>query len=125
MKYEIFDESGEVINVILADDEFMQDQYPDGNYRVVEEVEQDTAESELEPRPPRLLTRLAFRNLMTLAEKTAIYEAAAGSAMVRVWLDDLAVAEEINLDDPSTVEGLKALEAAGLLAEGRAAEILA
>lgn len=77
-----------------------------------------------EPEPVRTLTKLQFRNRFTFAEKQAIYAAAAVSVDIRIFLDDISVAEEINLDDPATVFGVQTLEAGGLLAAGRAAEIL-
>jgi hypothetical protein len=47
------------------------------------------------------------------------------SVAVEVWLEKFKQATEINLDDPRTVSGVQALEEAGLIAPGRAAEILA
>lgn len=78
------------------------------------------------PEPPqvRRVSRLAFRNRFTDAEKLAIYTAAESSAQIRVWLDDLAAAEFIDLDYPATVAGVQALELAGLIGAGRAAEVV-
>ena len=75
--------------------------------------------------PVRALSRFAFRSRFTLAEKAAIYTAAESNVQIRVFLDDLAVADEIDLDLLDTVQGVQALEAAGLLVPGRAQEILA
>ncbi|MDR6152185.1 hypothetical protein QF021_000274 [Acidovorax delafieldii] len=82
------------------------------------------------------LTRLQFRNRFTAQEKALLELAAMDdpsaepaqrmqSASLRAYLADLAAAEFVDLADPSTVAGVNALEAAGLLAEGRAAEVLA
>lgn len=76
------------------------------------------------PEAARILTPLQFRDRFTHAEEVAITAAAAASVDIRVWLDRLAVAQEISLDDARTIAGVGALEAAGLLAAGRAAEIL-
>jgi hypothetical protein len=38
--YKILNESGEVVNRIVADEEFMQAQYPQGNYELEPEPEQ-------------------------------------------------------------------------------------
>ena len=78
------------------------------------------------PEPPqvRRVSRLAFRNRFTDAEKLAIYTAAESSAQIRVWLDDLAAAEFVDLDYGATVAGVQALEVAGIIGAGRAAEIL-
>lgn len=75
----------------------------------------------------RTISVLAFRSRFTAAEKIAIYTAAKTDVEIQIWLDDLAAAQnsEVSLEDPRTIEGVQSLEAAGLLAEGRAAEILA
>ena len=72
----------------------------------------------------RQITRLGFRNRFTPDEKVAIYTAAGQSAAIRVWLDDLMVAESVDLDNLNTVIGVQALEQSGLIAAGRANEIL-
>lgn len=43
--------------------------------------------------------------------------------MLSVFAEQIKMANEINLDDPEIVSGLTALEAAGLIAAGRADEI--
>jgi hypothetical protein len=73
--------------------------------------------------PPRVLTVLQFRDRLTAEEELGITAAGMTSPAVRVWLDRLAAAQEINLDDPRTVAGLQQMEAAGLLAPGRGTEI--
>lgn len=73
----------------------------------------------------RVLTVLQFRDRLTAEEELAITAAGMSSPAVRVWLDRLAAAQEINLDDPRTAAGLQQMEEAGLLAPGRGAEILA
>lgn len=79
---------------------------------------------EPEPEPIRTLTKLQFRNRFTFPEKQAIYAAAEVSVDIRIFLDDINAAENINLDDPATIGGVQALEAGGLIAAGRAVEIL-
>ena len=85
---------------------------------------------------PTRLTRLQFRNRFTAQEKAQLELAAMDdpsaepaqrlqSASLRAYLADLAAAEFVDLAEQSTVAGVNALEAAGLLAEGRAAEVLA
>ncbi|UPY37227.1 hypothetical protein [Sediminicoccus sp. KRV36] len=74
---------------------------------------------------PRILTVLQFRDRLTPAEEVAITQAGMASAAVRVWLDRLSGAQEVNLDDPRTVAGLHAMAAAGLLTIERVTEILA
>lgn len=81
------------------------------------------------------ITRLAFRNRFTLAEKAAIELAALDdpaapmpqrqqAAALRANQADLAAATFIDLARPDTRAGVMQLEALGLLAEGRALEIL-
>jgi hypothetical protein len=119
MQYEILNAAGEVINTIVADEAFVEAAFP-GRWRAVD------APAE-EPAAParRVVTRLAFRNRFTPAEKTAIYAAAASAEglAIRIFLDDLQAAEEIDLDDSALAEGLALMEAAGLIGAGRAAEI--
>ncbi len=84
---------------------------------------------------PQRITRLAFRNRFTSAEKVALEIAAldnpaaamparAQAAALRANQADLAAATFIDLQRPDTRAGVQTLEAAGLLAAGRALEIL-
>lgn len=83
----------------------------------------------------RRITRLAFRNRFTQSEKAAIEIAAldnpsapmaqrAQSAALRASMKDQEVASFIDLSRPDTRAGVQQLEAAGLIAQGRAVEIL-
>lgn len=71
------------------------------------------------------LSKLDYMNRFTDAELASIYNAAKSSVAIEVWLEKFKLATEINLDDPRTIAGVQALEAAGMLTAGRAAEILA
>ena len=76
------------------------------------------------------LTRLEFRWRYTLAEQIAINVATDGHAdetvraTLRVLAASLAEATEIDLTDPRTMQGVQYHETLGLIAPGRAAEIL-
>ena len=81
------------------------------------------------------ITRLAFRNRFTAAEKVALEIAAldnpaapmparAKAAALRASQADLAAATFVDLARPDTRAGVQVLEAAGLLAKGRTLEIL-
>lgn len=70
------------------------------------------------------LTKLEYMNRFTDTELAGIYTAAKSAIQVEVWLEKFKLATDISLTDQRTVEGLQALEAAGLLAVGRASEIL-
>ncbi len=78
----------------------------------------------------RRLSKLAYMNRFTDVELANIFAAAKGSLSVEVWLAKFSATTPdadgtaIDLDDPRTVAGLQALEAAGLLASGRATQIL-
>lgn len=83
----------------------------------------------------RLITPRALRARFTTAERVAIELAKLDdpsapmaqrqqAAALRAYMDDVTAAQYIDLDDPSTVAGVQSLEAAGLIAPGRAADIL-
>ena len=85
--------------------------------------------------PDTRITRLAFRNRFTAAEKVALEMAALDdpaapiaqrqqAAMLRANLADTVAATFIDLARPDTRAGVQMLETAGLLAVGRALEIL-
>lgn len=90
----------------------------------------------VEPEPePRRVTKLAFRQRFTQPERVALEIAAlddpgaempvrAQAAALRSYLADVQSATFIDLERPDTRSGVQALEAGGLLAPGRAAEIL-
>lgn len=77
------------------------------------------------PAPPRLLTKLDYLRRFTTVERIVIRAAAAQEPALADYLELLAVAQEINLDDHDTIAAAQMLEAAGLLSAGRVAEILA
>ena len=87
------------------------------------------------PAPVRHITPRALRMRFTSAERVAIeigmlddptaaMAVRQQAAALRAYMGDLAAAQYIDLDDPATVAGVQMLEAAGLIATGRAAAIL-
>ena len=129
MIYEIIDAQGNIENTIVADAEFMQDHYPKGSYRLVQPVDPTPAPEY------RRITKLAFRNRFTKAEKAGIEFAALDdptapisqrqqAAALRADLKDQEQATFIDLNDEDTRTGVITLEAVGLIAAGRAVEIL-
>ena len=81
------------------------------------------------------ITKLAFRNRFTQAEKAALEFAALDdpsaatpqrmqSAALRAYLKDVESATFINLSRPELIAGVQALEVMSLLAAGRAMAIL-
>ena len=73
--------------------------------------------------PQPSLTQLAFLRRFTAEERIA--SRASVDPVVQDFLHLLGLAQEIRLDDADTVAGVNYLESLGLLAEGRAAEVLA
>lgn len=72
----------------------------------------------------RVLTRRAYLGLFSQEERVAIRVAAKNFPALEDYLELLSIAEYVDLDDPDVAAGLAALEAAGLISPGRAAEIL-
>lgn len=96
--------------------------------QVVEWVDGEWAVVDLPPPPapePRKVHAVIFKQRFTATERKAIRAAAKVDEDVEDWLDLVNTATEVYLDLPETVAALGALETAGLLAAGRAAEILA
>lgn len=74
---------------------------------------------------PHRLTRLEFLRRFTDAEMQALLSAAESSPPLKAALLKWQTAEGIVLTDPETIAGVQALEIAGLISAGRAAEVLA
>ena len=71
-----------------------------------------------------MIAPLAFRNRFTPAERQGIITAGRTSAAVQDVYDSLLAAIQVDVTDPTTIAGIQALEAAGLIAAGRAAQVL-
>ena len=127
--------SGTVVYAYGADEAVDWPDYPFAtyNHNLVIPVEAPVA--------TRRVTKLQFRNLFSAQEKVAIefasldnpngtQEERLAAAGLRVFLADVESATpepdgtSIDLDDPRTIAGVNALESYGLIATGRAAEIL-
>jgi len=78
----------------------------------------------IEKNTSRWMSKIKFLSRFTLSEKVLIYELAKTDTTVEVWLDSFRLAEEICLNDPNLREALPLFEFAGILLQGRAAEIL-
>lgn len=72
----------------------------------------------------RKISKLEYMELFTDNEMVSIFAAAKTSPLVEIWLEKFRLSEFIDLADPRNVDGLQALESAGILGQGRAAEIL-
>lgn len=117
-----------IINTIVADEAFVEAHYP-GRWELVPEPAPTPAE------PDTRITQLAFRNRFSTSEKVALEIAALDdpaapmaqrqqAAALRAHTKDLDSANWVDLTSPETISAVQSLEAGGLLAEGRAAEIL-
>lgn len=112
MKYKIISTG----NVILADLAFVE-QHHAGDYEEIVEAAAPVV------RPA--ISKREFLKLFTPAEYAAIKTAANSNAQVDYFWQQFLLADFISLDDPDIAAGLSTIEAAGLLAAGRAAEIVA
>ena len=74
--------------------------------------------------PETKVTKLAFKQRMTAAERIAIRTAASTDPIVFDFMDLVDSAIYIDLARQDTQDGVNYLESAGLLAAGRAAQIL-
>lgn len=79
---------------------------------------------EKEKKPKNVISTFAFRSKFTMEEKEAIYNAAQTDIAIKVWLDDLAAAQNVDLFFQPTIDGINFLKSKGLLTEARAAMIL-
>lgn len=113
--YEILNTDGEVINVIVADEEFMQSQYPNANYR--ERVEIQTPLS-------KVISKQEFRFKFTTAEYAALLLAAKTDVEVQTWVETFALYKEVNLDDPYVIESVDMMIRKNILSGDRKDAIL-
>jgi len=70
------------------------------------------------------ITCLAFRNRFSQAEKIALYTVAKTNVEIQIYLDDVQAASYIDLTRADTIASVNGLEAATILAVGRAHMIL-
>jgi hypothetical protein len=73
----------------------------------------------------RLLSKKEFLKKFTPTEYSTIKAVTSSNGIVDYYWQLFMVAENINLNDADTIQGIYTLEHIGLLSEGRAAEILA
>lgn len=73
-------------------------------------------------RAPGTMSRREFAARLTLPEWAGIHQST--DPMIRHWLYLLQLADEVRLDDPDVSAAVEYAEQIGLIAEGRAAEIL-
>lgn len=74
---------------------------------------------------PATLSKLEYLRRFTSDERVTIRQAAKVTPVLEDYLAMLELAEEINTGDADTITAVNMLEQAGLIAPGRAAEVLA
>lgn len=119
MIYEILSDAGEVINTIIADEAFVEQNYH-GHYRLVGPEPTPPPP----PSPPPIITKLAFRYRLTDAEYVGILTAAKTDVEVAAWIETFNMVSQVNLEDPRTASGLEMMVSKSLLTAEREVEIL-
>lgn len=127
--------NGEVSNVIVADDAFVENHPLDWvecpeQYGIGDKYDANTKtftkrvlvvpETVIQP-----WTKKEFMLKFTPVEYAAIKAAAAADATLDYYWTVFTVADNVLKTDPATIAGIQAFEAAGIIGTGRAAEILA
>ena len=77
-----------------------------------------------DPVPETKITRLAFKNRMTQAERIVVRSASDTDPIIFDFMDLVSDAQFIDLSRADTIAGVNYLESQGHLAAGRADEIL-
>lgn len=116
MDYEILNDAGEVINIIVAEEDFVQQQYP-GRYRLRVQPTFTGGES-------KSVSKLALLDRFTSFEYIAFLNAAKTDIEVQAWNEKLALVKFVDLEDPRTIAALTMLVNKGLLTEDRKNKIL-
>lgn len=75
-------------------------------------------------RASRTMTQLEYLRRFTVEERVAIRAAAPANPVLADYLQLMELAQDINTGDPDTIAAVTMLEQAGLIALGRAQEIL-
>lgn len=122
-------ENGHVANTALADAPMGENWIQSDTARVGDvfdgkEFTQPSPLVEQEKPIDLRVTGVAFKRRFTTDERIAIRKAAAVNDHVYDYMDLLDSAPTVRLDDADVVNGLRMLEAAGMLPKGRADEIL-
>ncbi len=72
----------------------------------------------------RRISKLGFMRRLSATELATIYSLEASEPQVAVWLRMFEMAEDVDLDDQDIQNGIRFFEQSGILAAGRADEIL-
>lgn len=111
--------TGDVVHAYGADVPDHTGTYPFDQFNHIPQPEAVPAPAD------RTLSKLEYLRRFTTAERVTIRHAAKSEPVLEDYLAMLELAQDINLDDPDTVAAVGMLEQVGLIAQGRAAEVLA
>jgi hypothetical protein len=115
MIYNILNKGGEVINTIVATEQFVKAHYPNQYQLVGPEPPVDVA---------AVISKAAFRFRLTNSEYVAILAAAKSDVEVQAWLETFNIVSKVDLKNSHTKEGMGLLVDHGILTEERSVEIL-
>jgi hypothetical protein len=114
MSYQILDDAGTVINTIVADQQFVEENYPN-RWRYIPDP----------PLPPTwIISKVAMISRFTNAEYIGILTAKKTDVEVEAWYDVFNAASIVDLQDLITIDGIKFLVGKNLLTQDRANTIL-
>ena len=116
MIYSILDNNGNVINTILASEDFVAANYP-GHYALV-------GPEPTPPEPPPIITKTSMLARFTDQEFVGILSAAKTDVEVEGWKYRFDTASEIDLASDRTQAGFTLLVSKSLLTQARATAIL-
>lgn len=124
MRYAI-EKNGVALNVILAESQSIADHIASLDGATARLLADGETVAVLVPEPIRevQLTKLQFLRRFTAEERIAIRTSL--NPIIIDFMQLLDLAQDVRLDDPDTMGGVAYLEQQGLIALGRAAEILA
>lgn len=105
-------------NWVESDTAAIGDKYIDGEFIKPEPLPTS------DPVADKRITKLAFKQRLTQTERIAIRATAQSNPMVYDFQDLVDSATFVDLSRQDTIDGLRALESAGLLEEGRVDQIL-
>lgn len=117
MIYSILDNNGNVINTILASEDFVAANYP-GHYALV-------GPEPIPPEPPPIITKTSMLARFTDQEFAGILAAAKNDVEVEGWKYRFDSASEIDLSSDRVKAGFALLVSKSLLTQARADAILA
>lgn len=114
MSYQILDDNGNVINTINADQQFVEQYYPNRWVYVPD------------PPPPQIwtITKLAMISRFTNEEYIGILTAKKTDVVVEAWYDNFSASTQINLKEQRWIDSINSLVSKNLLTQERADTIL-